>query len=192
MQWGWVDSAIGYLEPFLAMDTAALPHRTFLELNWHAALAHGGVSRYKDALELLYRNCRLAEVWNDDAGYVFSANTIGSALMSMQRATEAKQWIEKALNKCRSVTDYPYNLPAVFTNYGSFWLSQKNYPMARTYFDSALQNLNTEENLTVRAILMRNIALCHLNQRQMDGEDGSTKKKESPTTATARLPQMPR
>ncbi|MCU0404077.1 MAG: hypothetical protein MUE99_05965 [Chitinophagaceae bacterium] len=176
MQWGWVDSALGYIEPFLAMDTAALPHRTFLELNWHAALAHGGVSRYKDGLELLYRNCRLAEVWNDDAGYAFSANSIGSLLISMQRPKEAKQWIEMAMQMCRTVTDYPYILPAVYTNYGSFWLTQKNYPVSRKYLDSALQKVNERENLSVRAILMRNIAMYHLNQRQMDEAEAAFRK----------------
>ncbi len=163
MHWGWIDSAIGFLQPEVSKGPANIPPRLFLEMNRQLALAHGGGSRYSEALDLLYHNCRFAETNKDMVGFAASANTIVSVLLSMGRLNDVPLWLQRARGALGGTPEpAPHVLAAIFTNFGGYYLAVKKTTLAGTYLDSAMTILDEHENLSIRPILLRHRAKYYL------------------------------
>jgi signal transduction histidine kinase len=157
MPWGWVDSSLAVLEPVLNSNRVSDPatRDLYFLLNRQKAMLNGVHSKYKEALELLYRLIREAEQYKDSVSLGANMNSIGSIALAREHPWEALPWFYKALSVSTHDHRYMPVLTAIYINLANASLAINRYDSSNYYLRKAIPLAEKIENLSLLITALR-------------------------------------
>lgn len=157
MPWGWVDSSLAVLEPVLNTNRVNDPatRDLYFLLYRQKAMLNGVHSKYKEALELLYRLIREAEQYKDSVSLGGNMNSIGSISLARERPWEALPWFYKALSVSTHDHRYMPVLTAININLANASLAINRYDSSIYYLKKAIPQAEQIENLSLLITALR-------------------------------------
>ncbi len=165
MQWGWSDSALAVLEPFLTDERDYSPG-TYFKMRRHHGMIYTGHAEFEKALSILYPALTGAEKWKDTLNAAAIMNSLGSINIAMQKPEEALVWIRKAAALCASNTQYNTVLASVYTNAANVFMLKSKEDSAEYYIKLAIPLCRATENLFVLATALRINASLLTNKKR--------------------------
>src|SRR6478735_1107653 len=155
--WGWVDSAAAVCDDALKKYRAADANTrdVYFKLLRQKGMCYGGVQKFPEALDILYRLLREAEQYKDSITIASSCNTIGSLNINMSKAGEALPWVIRALNYDTKDENFIAIKAAIFTNAANIYSTTGNNDSAIYYISKALPLCNEAQNLNTLATALR-------------------------------------
>lgn len=158
LPWGWIDSALVALEPAFALNTVdnSETRDVYFQVYRQKAMLYGAHTRYKEALDILYRLIREATTYNNPEALAANLNTIGSIAVARGDHSRAAEWFYKAL--AVPVSDEHQHLPvltAIYINLADVWGKLNRNDSARYYLDKALPLARMLDNLYILSVALR-------------------------------------
>lgn len=155
--WGWVDSAEAVCGNALKKYSAANENtRTvYFKLLRQKALCYGGVQKYPEALDVLYKLLRESEQYHDSITIATTLNTIGSVNVNMDKAKDALTWIFTAAKFDTKETGFVSVRAAIYTNTALAYMMLEKYDSAFYFINNALPLCRLCENLNTLATALR-------------------------------------
>lgn len=157
MQWGWVDSALFYIEPEISVNKASNPgtRDIYFKLTRQKAMCYGNKSDFEKALAILFPVLGEAEKYKDTLHMGGIMNTIGSIAIAREEPEEALKWILKASAFSTAGTRYDPVLAAVYVNAANAYNRIGKTDSAYYYVEKGIPICRKIENLNYLATALR-------------------------------------
>jgi len=176
-RWGWIDSALFYIEPVLDRNPVDDPSTRELhfKLARQKALYYGGRSRFSEALVVLYRLVADAEKYNDTLTVGANMNTIGSISLARSAPRVALDWFFRTLAYSTNDARYASVMAAVYANMSDAY-NQLNKPDSAEYFsEKAVDLFRQQQNLSGLAVSLQKQSVIYTKSKKFDKAESALK-----------------
>jgi signal transduction histidine kinase len=179
--WGWVDSALAVLNPFLPSNPVSDPatRGLYFLLNRQKALLYGIHTQYKESLEILYRLIREAERYKDSISLGSNLNTIGSIAIARDHPNEALPWFYRALAISTKDDRYEPVNAAIYINLANASLQLNRNDSALFYLHKAIPLAEHLQNLYLLNTALRVQTTALINTTQLEEAEQSFRKMQA-------------
>lgn len=170
LRWGWVDSALYFIEPEIKNNPVSNPSRRdiYFKLMRAKAMSYGSKSRFEEALEVLYKILPEAERYNDTLNIGLACNTIGSIAIARHEYNEALRWINKALELSSNQLRFLQVSAPAYLNKGNAYNQLGKRDSAIYFLNKALPLCRRLENLNYLATGLRIRANIYTSEGNYD------------------------
>lgn len=177
MQWGWVDSALAFIEPQIPLNSTTDPSTRdiYFKLTRQKAMCLGSKSDFEKALAIFFPLLGEAEKYKDTLNMGGIMNTVGSIAIARGEPEEAMKWIQKAITFSAAGPKYNPVLAAVYVNAANAYDRIGKTDSAFYYIQRAVPVCRKLENLNYLATALRVQTSVMTKKGKLDEAEASLK-----------------